>query len=78
MWEKKYEKRFGKNAAVPHHLRDTTSWIERYLKYPARPTLHTIRLAWLTALPLSVHSRQAFALRDELGDQALRTALHIQ
>jgi hypothetical protein len=37
VWEKKYEKRFGKNAAVPHHLRDTTSWIERYLKYPLCP-----------------------------------------
>lgn len=32
VWEKKYEKRFGKNAAVPRHLQDTTSWIERYLK----------------------------------------------
>jgi hypothetical protein len=40
--------------------------------------MHTIRLAWLTALPLTVHSPQTVALRDELGDQALRTALHIQ
>lgn len=37
VWEKKYEKRFGKNAAVPRHLQDTTSWIERYLKYPLHP-----------------------------------------
>jgi hypothetical protein len=32
VWEKKYEKRFGKGASVPYHLRDASSWIERYLK----------------------------------------------